>query len=252
MSPIEKSKYQSDYREALYEHYVTQQVGVDVATLRDQHERPQPYFERLIATHFPADKNAAILDVGCGSGLFLHVLRKAGYRRLEGVEVSKEQVEVAHTLGMDCVRYGDLVVELANVAERYDVVVAFDVLEHFGKEEVLDVLTAVFRALRPGGKLIAHVPNGEAIFPGKIFFGDFTHQLGFTAKSVRQVALYAGFSEVQCHEDRPIVHGVFSTVRAMLWWAVRTCFRMINMVETGDTGKELILSQNLLAVCRKQ
>jgi hypothetical protein len=96
-----------------------------------------------------------------------------------------------------------------------------------------------------------HAPNGEAIFSGKVFFGDFTHQVAFTRKSISQVASCCGFASVETYEDAPIPHGFTSLVRAVLWKFVRTCFRFANAVETGESGADLILSQNLLAICRK-
>ncbi len=241
----------ADHRARLYERYVTLQLHADVASLRAQLAAPQPYLEKIIREHFPQDRGAQIIDLGCGYGLLLHVLRKSGFLNLRGIETSAEQVETAHALGLDCVQRGDIRAELQGRESVYDVITALDVLEHFTKDEVLDLLQAIQRALKPGGKLVLHVPNGEAIFAGKIFFGDFTHQTAFTARSIAQVAGYAGFRQVRCFEDRPVVHGPVSAVRAALWWVVRTHYRLVNMIETGDTGGELVLSQNLLAVCTK-
>lgn len=248
-----KTHDQSDYRSRLYERYVTLQVGADPAALRARLASAQPYLEKIVANHFPADRNVKILDVGCGYGLLLHVLRRLGYRNLAGIETSAEQVESARALGLDCVRRGDLLEVLRSGAESAcDVIVAFDVLEHFTKDEVLDVLGLIFDSLKPGGTLLLHVPNGEAIFAGKVFFGDFTHQTAFTAKSLHQIAAYCGFTEIACYEDKPVMHGPVSLVRAILWWIVRTRYRLYNAIETGDPGGRLILSQNLLAVCRKR
>jgi 2-polyprenyl-3-methyl-5-hydroxy-6-metoxy-1,4-benzoquinol methylase len=241
----------ADHRTRLYERYVTLQLGSDLAVLQRQLDAPQPYLMQLIAAYFPADKTARILDAGCGHGLLLHVLKKAGYTNTNGVETSPEQVEMAHALGIDNVQRGDLAEVLAQREAVYDVVVAFDVLEHFTKDEVLDLLVSMYRALRPGGRLILHVPNGEAIFAGKIFFGDFTHQVAFTARSVAQVLRYAGFEQISCFEDQPTVHGLVSGLRRVLWAFIRTSFRIINLIETGDTGKNLILSQNLIGIATK-
>jgi SAM-dependent methyltransferase len=241
-----------DHRSRLYERYVTLQLRTDVAGLRRSLGRPQPALERIIRRFFPEDRDTAVLDAGCGYGALLHTLRAAGYRNLTGVETSAEQVMTAHELGLGCVRKGDLVEMLRAAPEKsYGVIVAFDVLEHFTKDEILDVLQLMHRALQSGGTLLLHVPNGEAIFPGRIFFGDFTHQTAFTARSLHQVAAYCGFESIRCYEDKPVIHGPFSLVRAFLWAIVRTWYRLLNAVETGDLGSALILSQNLVAVCRK-
>lgn len=246
------AKPRMDYRARLYECYVTQQMQTDIPSLRRHLDASQPALRGVIDQHFPSNRQAVILDIGCGYGLLLHLLRKAGYANLIGVETSAEQVKAAQELGLDCVKQGDLIDFLRSGAKSsFDVIVAFDVLEHLTKDELLDVLELIYSSLKPEGRLILHVPNGEAIFSGKIVFGDFTHQTAFTAKSVHQVASFAGFSQIDCYEDKPVVHGVFSFVRAMIWGVVRTWYRFLNAAETGDLGSELILSQNLLAVCRK-
>ncbi|HUS18681.1 MAG TPA: class I SAM-dependent methyltransferase [Terriglobales bacterium] len=242
----------SDHRSRLYERYVTLQLQMDLGGLQRSIGAAQPALERTVRKFFPENKAAAILDMGCGYGLLLHVLQRMGYRNLTGIETSPEQVKAAHALGVDCVTQGDLGEVLRSApAQSWDVIVAFDVLEHFTKDEILNVLEMVFRCLKPGGILLLHVPNGEAIFSGKIFFGDFTHQVAFTHKSMHQVAAYAGFAKVTCYEDKPVPHGVISLVRAMLWAMVRSWYRFVNAVETGDPGGNLIFSQNFVAVCRK-
>jgi len=249
---VTKPKGQSDHRSRLYERYVTQHLHSDVENLRQSLTAPQPYLERLIREHLPEDRDAKIVDLGCGYGLLLHVLRSKGYRNLAGIETSAEQVAAAQQLGVTCVRQGDLVETLSNAAPgSFDVIFAFDVIEHFTKDEVLNIFQHVQRSLKTNGTFVLHVPNGEAIFPGRIFFGDFTHQVAFTVRSMQQIAAYAGFDEVRCYEDKPVVHGPISAVRGFLWWAARTGYRFLNMVETGDTGRELILTQNLLAVLQK-
>jgi len=43
----------------------------------------------------PEDKNARILDIGCGDGKFLFFLQQNGYSAIEGVELSSQQAEEA-------------------------------------------------------------------------------------------------------------------------------------------------------------
>ncbi len=43
---------------------------------------------RLIAAHFPADRQARILELGCGHGALLHFAQAAGYKNIEGIDGS--------------------------------------------------------------------------------------------------------------------------------------------------------------------
>ena len=211
-----------------------------------------PYLTKLIQTHFPADRRSAILDLGCGHGALIHFARCGGYTNIRGVDGSPEQVAAARRLGIDGVEEVALLAALAAQAdESLDVVVAFDVIEHFTRDELLSFVDQVHRVMRPGGRWIIHTPNGESPFCGRIRYGDLTHELAFTRTSINQVLLSSGFSKVQCFEDAPIVHGLKSMVRWGLWKLIRSGLRVYLAAETGDTASNDIFSQNFLAVAVK-
>src|SRR5258708_7357473 len=69
-----------DYRSRLLARYVTTHasVGDAVAGLA----RRRPYLDRLVRDHFPAHRDAAVLDLGCGHGAMLWAARRAGYTNL--------------------------------------------------------------------------------------------------------------------------------------------------------------------------
>src|SRR5262245_34262370 len=51
----------------------------------------RPSINRLISRHFPADRNAAILELGCGYGALLYFAREAGYHNIRGIDGSPSQ-----------------------------------------------------------------------------------------------------------------------------------------------------------------
>lgn len=241
-----------DYRARIYQRYVeaagAKPLVVDRSSLRPR----EPYLDRLVRRHFPPSREATIFDVGCGHGAVLDAARRAGYAKLAGVDVSPQQVEAARHLGIPGVQQGDLLQALGELAaESQDMVIAFDVLEHFGKDETLAFVDEVQRVLRPGGRWLIHVPNGESPFAGRIRYGDFTHEQAFTSGSLTQLLLASGFERVACFEDVPVPHGLPSIVRAVLWRVIRMGLRLYIAAETGDSGRDAIFSQNLLAVATK-
>lgn len=243
---------QQTYRERLYRHYLADLRGTDLHDLGATLSGTAPYLGKLIREHLPRDKSIRILDLGCGYGALLYWLKKAGYRCLEGVDRSPEQVEGAHSLGLDFVKQDDIMGHLIQrQSASCDVVFAFDVLEHFAKEEALRFADEVSRVLDHGGLFILHLPNGGGIFGGSVIHGDFTHELTLTSRSLGQILRCAGFSEVRTFEDRPIVRGLLSTARHVIWMLARTFWRIAYAAETGDLWGDLILSQNFLAVARR-
>ncbi len=53
-----------------------------------------------------------------------------------------------------------------------DVVIAFDVIEHFTKTEMISLVDEVHRVLKPSGRWVIHMPNAESPFGSRILFGD--------------------------------------------------------------------------------
>jgi SAM-dependent methyltransferase len=95
-----------------------------------------------------------ILEVGCGSGLFLRYLAAAGYE-VEGVELSAADADYARQrLGLR-VFQGSLE-SLALEPARYDAVLLFYVLEHI--VDPTRTLTEARRILKPHGWVVAGLP----------------------------------------------------------------------------------------------
>ena len=246
------SNQQTAYRARFYKNY----AGLQQRTQPEQIQRDlvlrTPYLRRLVKQFFPADRESSIVDLGCGCGALVLFLQQTGYRNVLGVETSPDQIEFARQSGVNSVVSGDLLPFLRDSAsEVFDVVVVFDVIEHFCKDEVLEIMDQAHRVLRPRGRLIVHAPNAEGIFGSRIFWSDFTHEMAFTREGLRQLACASGFSSLEFSEDLPVVHGVKSLIRRVLWAGLRSIFRLAYMAETGDTGAGLILTQNLLAVAMK-
>ncbi len=94
-----------------------------------------------------------ILDVGCGTGYNLGLLRRFG--RAQGVDMSPEALEF-------CRRRGELQVtlhtagELPFASESFDLLTAFDVIEHIDDDR--EALREFGRVLRPGGWMLIYTP----------------------------------------------------------------------------------------------
>jgi len=70
-------------------------------------------------------------------------LQQLGYVNATGIYVSEEQIAKGRSIGINNLHCGDLQQYLANCNKNHDVVIAKDVIEHFTKNEVFEILTAV-------------------------------------------------------------------------------------------------------------
>jgi SAM-dependent methyltransferase len=239
------------YRERIYGDYVkAASAALAPETVAGLASR-SPVLTRFIAEHFPADMSAAILDLGCGHGALLYFARQAGYTNVTGIDGSPAQIAAARRLGIEGVKAGEILPTLrAAPAASLDAVIAYDVIEHLTKDELIDVTDEVFRTLKPGGRWIVHAPNGLSPFCGVMAYGDLTHEMAFTPESLTQLFLTCGFKSASFHEDPPAARGVKSLVRALLWRFLSQLYRLALVIETGMTEYR-VFTINLIAVAVK-
>lgn len=237
-----------DWKTKLYESYVSTRQAATVATddsgalMLSRY----PQLTNMIKRCVPNDRSIQIGDLGCGHGTLVFCLKELGYQNVEGIDVSSEQVKLAHQLGVAEVRQGDLIGFMQESKKTYDVLFLMDVLEHLDKQSVVDLLELVRQSLISGGRAIIHVPNGEGLFGMRIRYGDFTHENCFTPQSIQQVLSACGFQSVTVFEDVPVIHGPKSFLRSIIWHTLTARDRLLLMAETGARGH--ILSQNMLVV----
>lgn len=212
-----------------------------------------PYLRRLIRLCMPPDRQLTILDIGCGHGAVLYALQQAGYSNVHGVDGSAEQVLAAQRLGISGVKQGDLMQTLRDTPDAsLDVLIAFDVIEHFTKSELICLVDEVHRVLTSGGRWIIHVPNAESPFSGRMRFGDYTHEQAFTRTSLGQLLRSSGFDTLECFEDSPVPNGLKSIIRSIGWQVIRAMLMAWIAIETGSLDRRAIFTQNLLAVGHKR
>jgi 2-polyprenyl-3-methyl-5-hydroxy-6-metoxy-1,4-benzoquinol methylase len=227
-------------RDRLYESYAATHAGYGNPVAAGLSYR------RDIRPHLPP--GGRVLDIGCGQGELVRLLAADGFAAA-GIDISPEQVGIAHAAGLDQVTLGDFHALLRSSAGGWDAVVATDVLEHLVKDEVVATFDDVRRALRPGGVFVARVPNAVSPMGGHTMFGDLTHETWFTRRSVAQLAAVAGFASVAGYPCPPRAHGPASAVRALVWKPVSGLLKLALAAETG-TLRGHIVTQNLSFVAR--
>jgi 2-polyprenyl-3-methyl-5-hydroxy-6-metoxy-1,4-benzoquinol methylase len=113
-----------------------------------------PYAQKAYA----AAGNAPALDLGCGRGEWLEVLREAGIPA-RGIDGNREFVDGCRELGLDAIE-GDVPQLLRSLpAESLSSVTAIHLLEHLSFQDLLEVIDHAARILKPGGIAIFETPN---------------------------------------------------------------------------------------------
>jgi SAM-dependent methyltransferase len=110
------------------------------------------------AMHLTAQPDGRLLELGCGSGRNLVLLRQLGWR-VEGLDFDQSAVDVARSEGLD-VRLGAIEAQKYQ-ADSFDAVVMCHVIEHVYDPRA--VVEECHRVLRPGGRLIVVTPNTTSV-----------------------------------------------------------------------------------------
>lgn len=224
-----------DYRERIFDAYLSRNRGPVPSFDADGAVAHGRYLARVLSDWLPRDREAAILDLGCGNGSVLHVLGTRGFTRLSGVDVSSEQVEIARQV-CPAVAQSEAVDYLERRPAEFDLLLALDLIEHLGKDDVLPFLDACRRALRPGGRLILRTPNADSPFDSTIRYGDFTHEVCFNPHSLGWLLELCGFDCIEAREAGPRPLGIRSAGRFVLWRLLRRGIWLWNLIETGTGG----------------
>ncbi len=148
---------------------MTTTVGYDAALYEQVAAlEPQSFWFRarnrlivsMLKRHFPSARS--ILEVGCGTGYVLAALRRAyPNARIVGSELLEEGLSYARARVPD-VELVTLDIVDAPYSDVFDVVGAFDVLEHIDDDEA--ALAGMFRAARSGGGSIILVPQHRRLW----------------------------------------------------------------------------------------
>ncbi len=117
----------------------------------------EDFLIEVVRAHLKPSRRAAILDVGCGAGLFFERLQELG--EVQGVEsdsamrTGREEVDRR-------IHWGTL--ESYDPGRRYEIVLFLDVLEH--DQEPARLLRSARRLLADDGVVIATVPAFQALW----------------------------------------------------------------------------------------
>ena len=239
-----------DWKKRLYNCYISSgQAGNKYLGGVNLRLVDYPYLVHVVKKFVNADRDASIADLGCGHGNLLFVLKKMGYKNIIGVDISPEQVSLAHSMGINEVINKDLITFLEHTKQKFDVIFLMDILEHLEKNEIFELIDKVYLKLNPEGRLIIHVPNADGLYGMRVRYGDLTHETCFNQSSLRQLLSACGFNRFTFIEQTPIVHGFKSFLRFLLWKIMTFFPRVLLIAETGTVNH--ILSQNLLAIAQK-
>lgn len=166
--------------------------------IKERQRQYLPFITRIV------NEEAPLLDIGCGRGEWLSLLRESGIPS-QGIDTNRTFVEQAQQLGL-AVSFGDItsVLEMTD-ANSLGAVTMFQVAEHLPLRILENVLIHIHRSLRVGGVAIIEIPNIETSRVGaSTFWIDPTHIRPLFPDFLVFLAERAGFNSVQTVASTPL------------------------------------------------
>lgn len=205
-------------------------------------------FTQHFGPFLPEDRQSRILEIGCGMGHFQDYLQRQGYRNRIAIDIGPEQIAFCkeHIEG-DFHLVDDTLAFVRNHQDAFDLVVMNDLIEHFTKKELTELMIAVRESLALGGTVIMRTPNMANPHAAFSRYGDFTHEIGFNERSAEQFFNALGFSQTTCHSEEPWIRSrwkrnPFGLARSLYYGLMRLAW----ILDRPGDHHPRILSKNLI------
>jgi len=160
------------------------------------------YVDREVA------RDAPFLDLGCGRGEFLQILRGAGVESI-GVDINPEVLGPLRAQGFTVFEQ-DLVAFLEHEGPMFSGASVLQVAEHLPPLQIEQVLSLIAQRLVPGAVLIVETPNPLSPFALGTFHTDPTHISPIPPERMRYAVEAAGFERTVTLFQARIPEGQFA------------------------------------------
>jgi 2-polyprenyl-3-methyl-5-hydroxy-6-metoxy-1,4-benzoquinol methylase len=243
------STSERDEEGSRYEHYETWKGwDQDNFAKLDNLSKATISAELRFLPTFPSEEST-ILEIGFGQGSFLAYAKNFSWRII-GVEINEKLIDVASKAGFVCKRPNDL----DSIPEAtFDLIVAFDVLEHIPNTEIIKFLSNIWHLLKPEGCLIARFPNGDSPFSLPLQNGDPTHlnhigsgKIKFYAQTLNFELPYVGPSALPIRNVGP-----FRMAHRIITYPLKRLLNLLIRVIFFPTVQIEFISPNMTAVFKK-
>lgn len=149
----------------------------------DRFRGPEEVIKERVAEHIPLFTDLSkklqklpIVDIGCGRGEFLSVLKDNKLHGI-GVDMNQSMVERAKKLGLEAEENDALTYLSDKKTGSFSAITGFHIVEHIPFEVLMKIFEESYRTVAPGGFVLFETPNPEALTVGaNTFYLDPSHQ----------------------------------------------------------------------------
>jgi len=137
-----------------------------------------------------------VLDLGCGRGEFLALLRERGIRA-HGLDINHEMIEACRAAGLEALE-GDALAYLESLPDAsLGGLIAVQVVEHFQPAYLTTFLDVAYHKLKPGARIVLETLNPSCWFAFfEAYIRDITHAWPLHPETLRFLVVASGFQRI--------------------------------------------------------
>lgn len=163
-------------------------------------ERQKPYVK-----YFKNCKN--VLDIGCGRGEFLELLRNNKIRAV-GIDIDDSMIAECRSKKLEVYKVDLFDYLLNSKPNYYDGIIALQVVEHFNSRRVQNSVKLCFDKVKKGEYVIFETVNPLCPQALSYFWADLTHEKPLVPQVLRHIFKQYGFSQVDIIGRTPVFPNV--------------------------------------------
>jgi O-antigen chain-terminating methyltransferase len=170
----------------------------------DQFRGSQEDIRRRVTEYLPVFEGAAdVLDVGCGRGEFLALLRDQGIRA-RGIDINGAMIDVCREQGLEAQEADALGYLRVQPDASLGGLFAAQVIEHLEPRYLTALLDAAFQKLRPGAPIVLETINPACWFAFfESYIRDITHVRPIHPETLQYLLVASGFQRVEIRYRAP-------------------------------------------------
>jgi len=236
---------------AFGEYYLKWKNWGQFSNFSKLHNQDKAYFiSEIKKTKRCFDSHSKVLEIGFGNGSFLRFARDQNWD-IFGTEINENLVDLAVGFSYKAICSDNL---LAYDDNMFDLIVAFDVLEHIQQEQLPDFINDIKRILKVGGYFIARVPNGDSPFGLINQNGDVTHVTTIGSGKAHYFASHCDFEIIFIGgEAQPLLgNGLLRIFYRIILITFKKILSFITNIIFFPRSKVAFYSPNLVFIFKKK
>lgn len=181
-SEIKKSEFKNYSKRDLY-YYLFENIFYNKETIIK--------IQSNYIKYVPKNSDKKFLDIGCGRGEFLSLLKENNICA-KGIEINKLEADLLTHKGFDVINI-EAIKFLKNTADIFSGISLIEVVEHLSFDDIFELISLAYNKIEFGGKIIIETLNPQNISNLKFFYLDLTHIRPVNFQTLQFMCEFVGF-----------------------------------------------------------